>query len=610
MGRILGQTGRWLTAGDRVLAVGMALVVIYYIATPGPFQGKASGDGWFGFLYLKNLVAHGSIDMQLVAPEYLRFFGVSGPGHHMPNRCPIGPVSAWMPFYLLSMVPEWLGRALHWSTARWDGQSPAQAFITGFGTLFAVLVGWRAVFVLLRRHVSLAATRLGTLATMFATPLVWYTTQQPFYQHGLAFAAVACFVERWEATRGETQLRRFALLGALGGFAMSVRLQEMVWTLPLVVEVLLGLAKSDTRRRWLVGAGMGIFCAVLAFSPQLAAAYYYTGGLVPPQIEPLRWREPFLLVTLFSTRAGLLPWTPIIYLALLGLVAGARQPATRFLVVTLLTAFAIETYIVSSAWVLHAGYSYGNRRLSDGALLWGLGVAFAWQATDSRRWWRRITIGFATFCMLFNCFLTEMVRTRHTASSSAYSKSMAWVFEQELHLPPSMVRAAEWIGYPFAQPAGYVFALVHRVRPAMFESVVGMNFLERDGQWFTVILDRVDLVWGNRGFVAEGLAWPDGKGPGGKDPKAPASVTGPVRFLFAMFGKEAVELTFSGDVEPGPVAISWNGEIVPTERIASGVRAQVPVALVHAGVNDVHVDVPVGSTLRLAVFRSTSPRWW
>ena len=34
----------------------MLALVVYYVATRGVFQGKASGDGFFGFHYLRALV--------------------------------------------------------------------------------------------------------------------------------------------------------------------------------------------------------------------------------------------------------------------------------------------------------------------------------------------------------------------------------------------------------------------------------------------------------------------------------------------------------------------------------------------------------------------------
>src|SRR5689334_20579050 len=86
-----------LAAGDPFLLGGMLLLVIYYVATRGVFQGKASGDGWFGFMYLRALFFEHTLDMKSVIPEYLPYFSTSGPHHAMPNRCPFGPVLVWAP---------------------------------------------------------------------------------------------------------------------------------------------------------------------------------------------------------------------------------------------------------------------------------------------------------------------------------------------------------------------------------------------------------------------------------------------------------------------------------------------------------------------------------
>src|SRR5215470_15727917 len=87
---------------DPVLLAGMGLLVLYYVCQRGVFQGKASGDGWFGFQFLPALCHFHTLDMQKVIPEYLPYFSKVGPMQRMPNRCPFGPVLVWMPFYLVA----------------------------------------------------------------------------------------------------------------------------------------------------------------------------------------------------------------------------------------------------------------------------------------------------------------------------------------------------------------------------------------------------------------------------------------------------------------------------------------------------------------------------
>ena len=51
-----------------VVLVALALLA-YYVATPGIFEGKASGDGLLGFSYLPGIVFDHSIDLAVTAPQ-------------------------------------------------------------------------------------------------------------------------------------------------------------------------------------------------------------------------------------------------------------------------------------------------------------------------------------------------------------------------------------------------------------------------------------------------------------------------------------------------------------------------------------------------------------
>src|SRR4051812_31705170 len=159
-----------IAAGDPVLLLGMLLLCVYYVATRGVFQGKASGDGWFGFMYLRAIFFEHTLDMKSVIPEYLPYFSVSGPHHAMPNRCPFGPVILWAPFYLLAIGAAKLLGALH-LIGPYKGSEPFFAWFTGLGTLTMTLLGYRATYVLLLRHASRTAARIGSAVAVWATPI-------------------------------------------------------------------------------------------------------------------------------------------------------------------------------------------------------------------------------------------------------------------------------------------------------------------------------------------------------------------------------------------------------------------------------------------------------
>jgi hypothetical protein len=574
----------------------MAVLCAYYAIDAGVFQGKASGDGWFGFNYLRAIFEFGTLDMQKVLPSFLPFFGTGGPGHHMPNRCPIGPVFIWAPFYVVALGLQWIGQLAH-VVPRGDASSPFVAWITGVGTLGGVLVGWRYTYVLVARYTSVTAARLGTIVAVFATPLAWYTATQPFYQHGLAFCFVAILVENWDRTRGNDDWRRFLWLGVIGGLGATMREQEALYLLLPGCEAAWHVLRGPNRARWLVGGIVLTLAFIVAFSPQLLVWRYYTGSaLTPAQVEPLRWSTPFIIVSLFSTRGGLFPWSPIAYAAVIGIaVAWRRAPV---IVLSLLGAFVVELYVVSSAWVLTGGYGYGARRLSDCAVLIALAVALLWTKLDGKRWPRRILAGFGALCIALNVWAMELLRAHRIASSGAYARTAEYFFG-EIKAPPALGRFFGAVGYPFVQPAGWIFALAHHTRASAFEGIVGNFILDRDGQWMQLQNRSLPIDASTRPYVSDGLDLA----------QKPARVTGPVRILVPLFARETVGVHVRGDLAPGARRASWNGTTIPTVDEPGGLRFEVPAPSVNAGVNELQLGLPPGSSMTKLDFDSLT-KWW
>jgi hypothetical protein len=592
-----GRAARWLACGDAVVGAAMVALVVYYVATHGVFQGKASGDGWFGFQYLNALIHHRTLDMKSVLAQWLPYFGTDPITHHMPNRCPFGPVFVWLPFYL---VADGLAAIARLFGAHVANDSPFHTWVTGLGSLACVLVGWRYVYALTERHAGRTAARVGSIAAVWATPMAWYAVTQPLYQHAPAFVFVAILIERWDATRGEHGWRRFALLGFVGGMAMEMRAQEVLWLLLPGCECAWRVLRGPRRRAFLIGGVVLCAAAFVAFVPQLLVWRYYTGAWHGPQVEPLRLDTPMPIVALFSTRSGLLPWSPIVYASVAGCVLARR--AARPLVLALAAVFAIELYVVSSAWLPSGAYSYGARRLSDAAPLFGLGVALLYDRAAARRWARRAVVGFTAFSVAL-CF-TTMELQRWGVPSSGSSPRTAAHYLRQVGAPVWMQRVFGAIGYPFVQPVGWLFAAYHRVPVSTFEGVVGTFLLDREGQYFSVMSKSLVLCEENSAFVIDGLALAP------QESKRPAVVTGPVRFMLPMFAHERVGVQVLGEIPPvGEVRARWNGADVPVTRTPTMLTLQVPAANVRVGVNDLRLTLPAGAKLTQLEFLSYDT-WW
>jgi hypothetical protein len=549
-------------------------------------------------MYLRAIFFEHTLDMQTIMPEYLRYIGKMPRTGHMPNRCPIGPVIFWIPSYLVGVAYVWI-RELIMHLPHSKGDTPLHAWFAALGTVGGVLVGWRAMYVLIERHLGRIAACIGSIAAVGATPLVWYAVTQPMYQHGLAFAFVALLIERWDRTLGDSSRKRFAVLGVLGGFAMAMRAQEVVYLVPIGIEVGWHLVRDRDRRPWLIGGLVFVGAALLAFSPQLMVWQYYTGLPKPPQVEAIRWSTPFFVVSLFSTRSGLFPWSPVAYLAVVGLVIGARRaPKVTW---ALLLAFLLELYIIAAAWVIHGAYSYGARRLSDAALLMGLavGLLVSALARPAARW---AVASLVAALIALNVWAMELQRWGGVASSGAFARTTSrWL--DDAGVRPSIARFFERVGGPFVQPAGWLFALYHHVPAATFEGVVGNFLLERDWLYYEVLNKTLPMNRYNRWYGPNGLTFPD-------DNKAVgAVVTGRVRLLLPMFAKEPVTMVATGTFTPGLLHMNWNGNPLDTVAGPTSWRIVAPAPYVNAGINEVWLDLPVGTKLTQLDFVSTT-KWW
>jgi hypothetical protein len=390
------------------------------------------------------------------------------------------------------------------------------------------------------------------------------------------------------------------MLGLIGGVAMMMRAQEALWLLLPGGECAWHVVRGPERRRWL-GAGMVLVAATLvAFSPQMLVWWYYTGSpFQPAQVEPLRLDTPFFVVALFSTRGGLFSWSPICYAALVGLFFCRRA---RLVTLALVFVYALEIYVVASAWMPTAGYAFGARRLSDGAVVFALGVALLWARLEAMRvrWPRYVVGGFVGFCVVLNVWAMELLRAKKIASSGGNART-AEKFLSDAGAPAPVARFFGRVGYPFVQPAGWLFALAHHAPASAFEGVVGNFILDRDGQWMHV--QQGALVFDDmaRSNVVSGLSI--------RSPKGPADVVGEVRLLLFMFAKEPIVVHVIGTVPPGARSGRWNGVEVAMREEPRGLRLSVPVEAMRAGTNEVELKLPGGAVLSRLEFESTT-EWW
>src|SRR5260370_1251145 len=190
----------------------------------------------------------------------------------------------------------------------------------------------------------------------------------PAWAHALVVFAVALFLWYWDRTRDCRTFLQWNLLGFLGGLMVDVYFPNGVFLLLVLIDSILAYWNSWRAREFravatLFAANCSFTVAVVfAFLPSVVTRLLIFGGLFrfgAYTAYAWDWTAPNWRVVLFSSEHGLLTWTPILALAILGLFFAPprAKSITRYLAV----ATAAFYYVISSYPYWHGMASFGNR---------------------------------------------------------------------------------------------------------------------------------------------------------------------------------------------------------------------------------------------------------
>jgi hypothetical protein len=341
----------------------------------------------------------------------------------------IGSALLWSPFYAVADGYVRVARMLG-SDVQADGYAQPYVSAVAYGSAvyawLAIVCGW-----LIGRRVlggaaaaasgSDAAARVSlwaSLAVWIGTPLFFYMYIAPPMAHACSAFAVAAFVLVWLRVRERWCLRGLILLGALAGLMGMVREQDLfiaigpaldwAWTVwrraargdAGASAAVAGEAPSFHARvatppsvaALLLRGVAGAAAFVIAYTPQLAAYVVLNGYPGPSRlvVRKMNFAAPHALGVLASPEHGLVFWTPLVVLALIGLV-WLRKDA-HHIAVCVLVMIASQIYIAGSVESWTVAGAFGQRRFVGLSALLVLGLAAFIRALRDG-WPRRV--GFA-----------------------------------------------------------------------------------------------------------------------------------------------------------------------------------------------------------------------
>jgi hypothetical protein len=359
-------------------------------------------------------------------------------GRHI-NFGPLGTALLWAPFYLaahvLVLVLAALGR--HVSP---DGLSaPYQAA----ACYASVLYGYAGLLLLQGRLLAFFPARAGLLATLgvfLGTPLLYYMTLAPGFSHAVSLFAVTLLLEAFFRHRGRPGLLGWAVVGAAGGLAGLVREQDALFLAIPLADLAIRALREREIGKGLLRAGAVLGASFLVFLPQRLVYHALNGSFGPSHLvaRKLSFWSPHFLDVLLDPGHGLFVWSPLVLVAVLGLVRFASR-SRDLLGAIFLLAFLLQVWINGSLESWTQAGAFGSRRFLSATPLFAFGLAALAEAALPR-------IGAAAAGLLLALFVWWNVSLMVQFGLKLMDRQrLEWprvARNQVLEVPPRLLRVA------------------------------------------------------------------------------------------------------------------------------------------------------------------------
>jgi hypothetical protein len=325
---------------------------------------------------------------------------------HLDNHFSIGPAILWSPFLIIAHLAVRSYDALGGQVPA-DGYSKPYVMAMALGTaLYGFLAIWIS-FRVARKYLPERWAFSGALGIWFASSLPVYMYFNPSWSHAHSAFVVALFVWYWDHTRTTRTYLQWALLGLIAGLMMDVYYPNAVLLLFPLLESLslfwkgssdappIGFSRTILNNLILGGAALVAFLPTLITKKIIYGSYLNFG-----YTERWFWNSPALLKVCFSSEHGLFSWTPILALAVLGMIVLCQRDENLGL--CSICAFAAYLYLIGCYQDWHGLASFGNRFFVSLTALFVLGLSsvFDWLARAWSEQRTKVLVPIATAALI------------------------------------------------------------------------------------------------------------------------------------------------------------------------------------------------------------------
>ncbi|MEO6728632.1 MAG: hypothetical protein ABIM99_01795 [Candidatus Dojkabacteria bacterium] len=345
----------------------IATILVYALQFNAP-PIRSDGIGYYS--YLPSIFIHKDISMKSLMDERAQKYNAPTPdswnginriknGNYL-DKYTMGEAVLMLPFFIAAHV---LSIVFHQTP---NGFTLFYQLLIGFAGLFYMILGLYVVKKILEKYFSNKVIYISLTILTFGTNLFHYGTYDSIFSHTYSFflfAAFLYFLPIW--FENISNKRNAVILGTLVGLIALVRPTNII--LPLIFILLWNLnLKKSTERILLFWSHklsiiISIFVSILVFLPQLIYWRIITGEFFSFSYkgEYFDFAHPQIGNVLFSIQRGLLFWSPLIVIGIIGLFL-QRKKLKPWLLPTA-AFFVLNLFIISSWWAWSYGGGFGHR---------------------------------------------------------------------------------------------------------------------------------------------------------------------------------------------------------------------------------------------------------
>ncbi len=326
------------------------------------------GDGKYYYSITRSIVVDHDINYE---NEY-EILGISEkflPNGHLANKYPPGVSILWIvPFlvaHILTLIISFMIPLLNP-----NGYTFWYQFFIGSMSIFLSIFGTYLVYLTLRKFYPERISRFTSLTILFGTNLFFYSSYDVINSHAASFftSSLILFLLHYKRT---SKVKDWFIVGLAAGFAALIRTLDGLL-------IFMGIYFIFEQIKHVVGrlkAATAFFSGfILIYSIQLVNNFFLYGSLDSPYLtgdERFSFFNPHFPGVLFNSDTGLILWTPLVFVAVFGLLLEKKYLFTKFFFLFIV----VQVYVISSWSSWDQGGSFGVRMMISSLPLISFGLS-------------------------------------------------------------------------------------------------------------------------------------------------------------------------------------------------------------------------------------------